>query len=341
MMTYCNNNPFPIPFNKTTVSLPMVGSQYGDINLYCEWNFNSINKSQYVYVEFNGFSDNIFFNIEGQYTDGTPFYFDMINSKFAFNDENILYVNLHYFSLIPLYSPPFIVNLDYKKVTKTDYARVFISIVIIVVLVGLIILSAYRCYYVMKQRREMTYQANFPNRELNYIVANNPGIVVNIDHHVQAETILKNKNKLIIEKLLETELKPVIYEENLNEYNASCTICMEGFIVGKQDVTVLSCKHIFHHNCLKNWLFKNLTHPKCPNCNNNVAENSENSNQPHKSILHDNTQNNLNVQNDFIRNINNQQSFTRMSNDNNNRYIPVSRSNVNIPVENVTNSQIN
>ena len=319
-----------------------MNGQYGDINLYCEWDFNSIDPNKYLYVDYTGFSNNIFFNVEGQYTDGTPFYYDINDFNFVFNDKNVLYINLHYFSVTPYYSPPFNVQLDYKLVKKSDFARVFISVVIIVVLIGLIAMLGYRCFHLMKQRNLLRNGANLQNREINYIIPNNPGIVVNVDHHVHAETVLKNKNKLIIEKLLETELMPVIYQEYLNEYSASCTICMEGFTIGKHDVTLLHCKHIFHHNCLKNWLFKNLTHPKCPNCNYNVVENSENSNQMNKSIIQDNTHNNLNIPNNFIRNVNNQQSFPRMSNENNNnRYVAVSRSNINIPIKNATNSQIN
>ena len=66
--------------------------------------------------------------------------------------------------------------------------------------------------------------------------------------------------------------------------------------------TYLFCKHIFHYECLKDWLNKNILMPKCPNCNynvltggeinlnnhnpNNLPENNGDNNQLHSSITH-------------------------------------------------------
>ena len=141
------------------------------------------------------------------------------------------------------------------------------------------------------------------------------------------------------------DLKPIFYKELLNEFKSSCTICMESFLEDKSEVTLLNCKHIFHHNCLKNWLFKNLTHPKCPNCNYNVVDSSSNpnsavrtNNNPNSNNfpvnptinVHDHTQSHLNNISSNIMIINNESaSTTRRNNDNinnnnSNRYISLS-----------------
>ena len=35
------------------------------------------------------------------------------------------------------------------------------------------------------------------------------------------------------------------------------------------------CSHVFHYNCIKDWLFKNAKNPKCPNCNKEVLVNED------------------------------------------------------------------
>jgi hypothetical protein len=55
-------------------------------------------------------------------------------------------------------------------------------------------------------------------------------------------------------------------------------------------ISKLECKHIFHHACLKDWLFKEVLKPKCPNCNYFVVENLQNLNE----VSHFVNQGNLN-----------------------------------------------
>jgi hypothetical protein len=45
-----------------------------------------------------------------------------------------------------------------------------------------------------------------------------------------------------------------------------CCVCMENFSCN-QDVFFLPCKHIFHHDCLSEWIrYKN----ECPTCRNEL-----------------------------------------------------------------------
>jgi len=47
----------------------------------------------------------------------------------------------------------------------------------------------------------------------------------------------------------------------------SCTICLED-IKKKEKIKILACNHIFHYDCISEW----LTHGKtCPNCNQTVV----------------------------------------------------------------------
>ena len=88
----------------------------------------------------------------------------------------------------------------------------------------------------------------------------------------QDEALLKrfggNENELEqinkVEELNEKDLVPVDYKPSINVFKDKCTICLEDF-KDKEKVIVLSCKHIFHYECIKNNLINK--HFKCPNCN--------------------------------------------------------------------------
>ncbi|KAL0090564.1 hypothetical protein J3Q64DRAFT_1730344 [Phycomyces blakesleeanus] len=47
----------------------------------------------------------------------------------------------------------------------------------------------------------------------------------------------------------------------------SCTICLDSFTSGP--VSVLSCRHVFHHSCILSWIAGGAT--RCPNCNKEVG----------------------------------------------------------------------
>ena len=50
-----------------------------------------------------------------------------------------------------------------------------------------------------------------------------------------------------------------------------CTICLEEFIQ-QENVIILKCTHVFHEECINEWLEKK---PSCPNCNQNVYNENE------------------------------------------------------------------
>ena len=81
-------------------------------------------------------------------------------------------------------------------------------------------------------------------------------------------THIVNTNKEKMDNLFKTELLPKIYNKSntINDcYN--CTICMEDFIDNSSIVVTTKCGHTFHQLCIRNWAYKNIICPKCPNCN--------------------------------------------------------------------------
>ena len=85
----------------------------------------------------------------------------------------------------------------------------------------------------------------------------------------------KNSEKMNIIKIkyiLKNSLKysPIDKFRILKEAKI-CSICIERIKL-KSRVSITSCNHIFHYDCLSTWLNKNILEPKCPNCNSNLID---------------------------------------------------------------------
>ena len=60
----------------------------------------------------------------------------------------------------------------------------------------------------------------------------------------------------------------------------TCTICIEDF-TENTFINELNCKHIFHIDCIKDWIqVKSQDEVKCPNCNKKIYSNNEEIDQP-------------------------------------------------------------
>lgn len=81
-------------------------------------------------------------------------------------------------------------------------------------------------------------------------------------------------NKKIIEYLLENDLKAKIFTKDIVVNDCEkCSICLEAFECDKSQVSITPCKHIFHFDCLKNWLETEALNPQCPNCKYSILSN--------------------------------------------------------------------
>jgi E3 ubiquitin-protein ligase RNF115/126 len=57
------------------------------------------------------------------------------------------------------------------------------------------------------------------------------------------------------------------------EHKAECSICMDEVNIG-EEVTLLPCKHWFHHQCVSAWLGE---HDTCPHCRKSISKHDEQS----------------------------------------------------------------
>ena len=69
------------------------------------------------------------------------------------------------------------------------------------------------------------------------------------------------KNKGITKKQFD-KLPKVKYNKEKYSENYQCIICMEEFEKNEK-VTLLPCDHIFHSNCIEQWLLKQRSCPFC------------------------------------------------------------------------------
>ena len=92
--------------------------------------------------------------------------------------------------------------------------------------------------------------------------------------------IKSNKDK--IDDIFKGELKPKIFKKLNNSNNdndcLNCTICLENFKEGLSLIVDTKCQHRFHYKCFKDWIYKNILMPKCPNCNVPILETENNNN---------------------------------------------------------------
>lgn len=163
------------------------------------------------------------------------------------------------------------INIEIKNENKTDLMAIIFPIISSVFI--LTCLAIFITIYIRRlkarnalenannQAMEISRLRNHEN--IDSIINENPNAILFRERN-------SDKNKRILNDLFNNgELKEIKYNDSHNEYNSDCSICLDSFI--KDDnIVILFCKHIFHKNCLKEWLEKNILKPKCPNCNYNV-----------------------------------------------------------------------
>lgn len=67
--------------------------------------------------------------------------------------------------------------------------------------------------------------------------------------------------------LMKIKENGVFNKTNVN-YNCRCCVCLGEFEIKEELLQVISCKHVFHINCIRHWL---QSHSTCPLCRTLVA----------------------------------------------------------------------
>ena len=190
------------------------------------------------------------------YIDIEEFSNKKINIKVAEYKSISLYVSL--FGNNNFTSNEEIISLSLGVKKGTDKMRRYKYTIIIFCILCILCVGACFILYLIKYKR---------NRELYRLRA----IQMASNQNAIGNQLDPNEKKIKLEKLYKTILKKRKYckKDNLNETTA-CSICLEEFEENKSEVSITQCLHIFHFNCLHNWLYSENSKCFCPYCNHDL-----------------------------------------------------------------------
>jgi E3 ubiquitin-protein ligase RNF115/126 len=107
-----------------------------------------------------------------------------------------------------------------------------------------------------------------PNTSMGDFVSSQEGLD-RIISQLMEQTTTSNAPGPATQNDIDSLPRKKVDEEMLGaEYKAECSICMDEVNIG-EEVTVLPCKHWFHHQCVSAWL---LEHDTCPHCRKGITK---------------------------------------------------------------------
>ena len=215
-------------------------------------------------TEFSDLQNTMNIHIVIQYTDDTTTSGNL-GTKLDKDFYNVRQVEIKLYFNYGFQTLPF----SFTITKKTDNSKLALYITIGVIIVACI-LCALAIYCLSKKISE---NARLRQRALFEVAMAHQQGERGVDDEAFEQQKLEEENKLKIKYALKHSLKSKKYlkKYGLKDSN-TCTICIEDFKENKSKVSITPCKHVFHYQCLSNWLRKNVMNPKCPNCNNNLIQ---------------------------------------------------------------------
>lgn len=92
-----------------------------------------------------------------------------------------------------------------------------------------------------------------------------------LDFEIPVNPQQQERNVELAERLNSEYFKPEAHTESFKE-KAVCPICWDKFLPEHKVIYLDGCSHIFHRNCIKEWVLKN---PTCPSCRRVITGNRE------------------------------------------------------------------
>ncbi len=89
-----------------------------------------------------------------------------------------------------------------------------------------------------------------------------------VNDEIASEDLIRTMTPAQIEKLIPQRKFDQLLEEHSTIADDNCTICIDYLKNGQKLRCVPLCKHIFHSECLLNWL---MVTEVCPNCKNEIS----------------------------------------------------------------------
>lgn len=89
-----------------------------------------------------------------------------------------------------------------------------------------------------------------------------------VNDEIASEDLIRTMSPAQIEKFIPQRKFDQLLEEHPTIIDDNCTICIDFLKNGQKLRCVPLCKHIFHSECLLNWL---MVTEVCPNCKNEIS----------------------------------------------------------------------
>jgi hypothetical protein len=259
--------------NKTIyLSLPEVDGYYGQLNLFCKYNYKSTFKKDAVFkfdFERNDESYYDFDQIQLQFTivyneDLNDFSKKIDSYYYSTSAENLKEFIIEIECRTMYTKSPFIVNISYTK-GSSKIGLILAIIAIIIICIGCSII-VYCFSKKISENARIRHNQILEARLQRQMILNYNEINNEENERIRNKKIIENKLKdpnLLGEKICEKEHE---------KYGTNCTICLEELKIGVSKVSVTPCQHVFHYKCLFNWLMKKDSTFKCPVCNFNLLD---------------------------------------------------------------------
>lgn len=256
--SYCGNGKLSIP----SINLPIkVNNSYMKRNLYCKYKL--INQNNLLIFNMTIKKDYNTLNLYEDLMEIT--YFNGEKKNFTIQHDS-LYTTLykevsmiiyHYYSYNETMKLPYEILISESLLDKDSTYKLLI---ILLILVFVFFISIVLIWKLCKWKSDPL------PRPTQRIESNRNS---NINQSVVRDRMRKITN-VALKSLFENEIKPRKYTNSLNQFKTECTICKEDFLLSDVVVNLL-CNHIFHLECIKNWISKKGEDYKCPNCNKNIV----------------------------------------------------------------------
>lgn len=149
-------------------------------------------------------------------------------------------------------------------------------------LLALFLIAVCSCFYlflyiIFKYFRNISINNQHRNtRNMSYDFFNDSEIDI---ENGEENNILQKSNINIKKLIMETPLDEIVFPKNDENFVVSiisCAICLEEInLLDKSKVKVvqLSCKHIYHQECISKWYFGNISSiKKCPLCRKEIDQ---------------------------------------------------------------------
>ena len=256
---------------------------YGKYMTVCNFEFEQLShKDIKVSVEFSSHI-NIYPKVYIESTDNS----NIITKTTVDKDEDIEFEQNSKITIKVLLKQEYTISpITIKLSIKTS--RTIIIIIITIILVLIIVILKLIVFFICKNKKTKEKKRKYSS-ENSHQGLPNMQIILNNHNNINMNNTKENHNsnkfnRQKLNKLFNTQMKKHIYKKEYNQYGGGCSICLNKFDE-KSEVSITSCKHVFHYKCIHNWLYKNIKNPRCPNCNNDILNEENNSDEKNETNI--------------------------------------------------------